>query len=70
MAKFFIDSRDIFTIPQGFTLASAFSTDMNWIGLPGEFNVNYMITKRDNKEHEVGSVAKIDNLYMMFVKER
>ena len=56
-------------VPQGYTLASAFSTDMHWVGLPGFLNHLFYITERDDKEHEVGSVAKIDNLYMLFVKE-
>lgn len=56
-------------VTQGYTLAAAFSTDMNWVGLPGFLNELFNITERDNKEHKVGSVAKIDNLYMLFVKE-
>ena len=60
---------DIAEVSQGYTLAVAFSTDMNWIGLPGYMNSLFYITERDDKEHEVGSVSKIDNLYMLFVKE-
>ena len=60
---------DISTVPQGWTLAGAFSTDMEWIGMPGLMNDLFDITERDTEEHEVGSVAKIDNLYMLFVKE-
>lgn len=60
---------DIVNVPQGWTLTSAFSTDMNWIGLPGYLNEAFNITDRDNKDHKVGSVGKIDNLYMLFVKD-
>lgn len=69
MATIYKDNRDIFFMPQGFTLASAFSTDMNWVGLPEKFDLAYWITDRDGKDHKIGSVSRIDNLYMMFVKQ-
>lgn len=60
---------DISAVPQGWTLAGAFSTDMKWIGMPGLMDSLFNITERDVDEHEVGSIAKIDNLYMLFVKD-
>ena len=60
---------NIVSVPQGWTLAAAFSTDMKWIGLPGYLDQLFNITERDDKEHYVGEVTKIDNLYMLFVKE-
>lgn len=69
MANIYEVNIDIENVPQGFVLASAFSTDMKWIGMPGLMNSLFNITERDTEEHEVGDVSKIDNLYMLFVKE-
>ena len=60
---------DISAVPQGWTLAAAFSTDMKGLGMPGLMDSLFNITDRDTKIHKVGSVSKIDNLYMLFVKE-
>ena len=60
---------DIVNVPQGYTLAVAFSTDRNWIRLPGLIDEAFNINDRDENEYKVGDVGKIDNLYMLFVKE-
>lgn len=69
MATIIESKINIENVPQGYTLAAAFSTDMNWTRLPELLNNMFSITERDHKKHKVGSVAKIDNLYMLFVKE-
>ena len=61
---------DIKNVPQGWTLAAAFSTDMHCIGLPGYIDEMFDISNREiSKQHKIGSVSRIDNLYMLFVKE-
>ena len=69
MATIISDNRDIFFMPQGFSLASAFSTDMSWAGILKQFDFAYSIKERKFEDHNIGSVDKIDNLYMMFVKQ-
>lgn len=69
MADFYNVQIDIRDVPQGHTLVGAFSTDMTWVGVPKIMNDMFDISIRDDKKHEVGDVAKIDNLYMLFVKE-
>ncbi len=69
MATLYEIRSGIENVQQGWTLTAAFSTDMNWIGLPGLMNDLFDITERNTKEYEPGSVGKIDNLYMLFVKE-
>ena len=61
---------DIATVPQGYTLVGAFSTDKNFsIGTPGLFNRTFEITNRTDGDFKVGTAKRIDNLYMLFVKE-
>lgn len=69
MATIFEEDVDIKYVPQGYTLVAAFSTDRNWINLPGLMDKIFNINNRDNNEYGVGDVGKIDNLYMLFVKE-
>lgn len=69
MATIFEKDVDIKYVPQGYTLVAAFSTDRNWINLPGLMDEIFNINDRDDNEYGVGDVGKIDNLYMLFVKE-
>lgn len=61
---------DISTVPQGYCLVGAFSTDMKFeVGTPGLFNRMFDITNRIDEKCKVGTAKRIDNLYMLFVKE-
>lgn len=61
---------DIATVPQGYCLVGAFSTDMKFeVGTPGLFNRMFDITNRIDEKCKVGTAKRIDNLYMLFVKE-
>lgn len=61
---------DITTVPQGYCLVGAFSTDMKFeVGTPGLFNSMFDITNRIDEKCKVGTAKRIDNLYMLFVKE-
>ena len=61
---------DIATVPQGYTLVGAFSTDKKFsIGTPGLFSRMFEITNRIDNDLKVGTAKRIDNLYMLLVKE-
>lgn len=62
---------DIRTAPQGYTMVAAFSDDLNCgVGIPRVMNEMFGITFREDviKKFNSGNIAKLDNLYMLFVK--
>lgn len=64
---------DILAVPQGYTLASAFSADMNYkVGIQKVFEDAFNLTERrmDAEEPlEVGQIYSLHNLILMIVKE-
>lgn len=63
---------DIKTAPQGYTIVSAFSDDINCeVGISKVMNEMFNVDKRRDaiKHYKSGNLGKIDNLYLLFVKK-
>lgn len=63
---------DIRTAPQGYTIVSAFSDDINCeVGISKVMNEMFNIDGRKDviKYFKSGNLGKLDNLYFLFVKE-
>ena len=63
---------DIKAVPQGYTIVSAFSSDLNCnVGI--QKAIGEMFDLNERKDHikvsKSGNLAKIDNLYLLIVKE-
>lgn len=60
----------IVSAPQGYNLVSAFSSDLNCsVGLPAVFDKMFDITERVDQQLEPGMVFRLDNLFILTVKE-
>lgn len=66
-------SADIRTAPQGYTLVSAFSDDLNCsVGMPKIMNEMFNITERTDvvkRYKNAKNIAKLDNLFLLLVKD-
>ena len=66
-------SADIRTAPQGYTLVSAFSDDLNCnVGMPKIMNEMFNITERVDvvkRYKNAKNIAKLDNLFLLLVKD-
>lgn len=63
---------DIKTAPQGYTIISAFSDDLSCVvGIPKVMNEMFNVDRRRDaiKYYKSGNLGKLDNLYLLFVKE-
>lgn len=64
---------DIRTAPQGYTLVSAFSDDLNCnVGMPKIMNEMFNIAERKDvvkKYKNSKNIAKLDNLFLLLVKD-
>lgn len=60
----------IVSAPQGYNLVGAFSSDLNCsVGLPAVFDKMFDITERVDQQLEPGMVFRLDNLFILTVKE-
>lgn len=64
---------DIRTVPQGYSIAAAFSDDLNCgTGMPKILDEMFDIVERVKaikRYKKTNAIAKLDNLYLLFVKE-
>jgi len=64
---------DIRTVPQGYSIASAFSYDIDCsVGVPKVMDEIFDIVDRKaaiKRYKKTDSIAKLDNLYLLFVKK-
>lgn len=63
---------DIRTAPQGYTIVSAFSDDINCkVGISKVMNEMFDVDGRRDviKHYKSGNLGKLDNLFLLFVKE-
>jgi len=64
---------DIRTAPQGYSIAAAFSDDLNCnVGIPKIMDEMFNIVDRIEaikRYKKTDAIAKLDNLYLLFVKE-
>lgn len=62
---------NVLSVPQGYTLVGAFSADLNCnVGIQKAFDQVFDIMKRYRMNNvTVGNVYRIDNLYMLIVKD-
>ena len=64
---------DIRTVPQGYSIAAAFSDDLNCgAGMPKILDEMFDIVERVKaikRYKKTNAIAKLDNLYLLFVKE-
>ena len=63
---------DIRTAPQGYTIVSAFSDDINCeVGISKVMNEMFGVDGRRDviKHYKSGNLGKLDNLFLLFVKE-
>lgn len=70
--NFSVINADIKTAPQGYTMLSSFSDDLNCdVGISNVMNEMFDIKNRTDvvKRFKSGNLAKLDNLYMLLVRK-